>query len=118
MSTLTIQLPLQRARTDFNLRRWAELLADPEMAKIEARVETDRHGRVIMSPPPSPSHGSYQLQIGALLDQLLPGGRTLTECPFSTESGGMLFFGSGKSRRLNQSRVCPRFPSQIRLRVF
>lgn len=33
MATLTIKLPSQKEQTDFNLRRWNELLADPEMAK-------------------------------------------------------------------------------------
>ena len=62
---LTLELPPQKTQTEFNLRRWAELLADPQMARIEGRVETNRYGHVIMSPPPAPSHGSYQLRIGA-----------------------------------------------------
>lgn len=87
MATLTIELPAHQAQTAFNLRRWAELLADPELAKIEGRIETDRHGQIIMSPPPAPSHGSFQLEIGHLLRQLMPNGRTLTECPISTADG-------------------------------
>ena len=42
MATLTIQLPPQRAQTEFNLRRWSELLADPDLAKVEGRVETEK----------------------------------------------------------------------------
>jgi hypothetical protein len=38
---LTFELLPQQAQTEFNLRRWAELLADPEMARIEGRIETD-----------------------------------------------------------------------------
>ena len=87
MATLTLELPPQKTQTAFNLRRWAELLADRELAKVEGRIETDRHGHVIMSPPPAPSHGSYQLEIGYLLRKLLPDGRTLTECPISTADG-------------------------------
>jgi Uma2 family endonuclease len=87
MATLTIELPAHQAQTAFNLRRWAELLADPALAKIEGRIETDRHGQIIMSPPPAPSHGSFQLEIGHLLRQLMPNGRTLTECPVSTADG-------------------------------
>ena len=87
MATLTIELPPQQAQTRFNLRRWAELLADRELAKIEGRIETDRHGNIIMSPPPAPSHGSFQSEIGYLLRTLMPEGRVLTECPISTADG-------------------------------
>jgi Uma2 family endonuclease len=87
MATLTIKLPSQKEQTDFNLRRWDELLCDPEMAKIEGRVETDRYGHVIMSPPPAANHGSYQLEIGHLLRTLMKVGRVLTECPISTADG-------------------------------
>ena len=87
MATLTLELPAHKAQTAFNLRRWAELLADRELAKVEGRIETDRHGRIIMSPPPGPSHGSFQLEIGHRLRNLMPGGRVLTECPISTADG-------------------------------
>lgn len=87
MATLTLELPPQKTQTAFNLRRWAELLADRELAKVEGRIETDRHGHIIMSPPPAPNHGSFQLEIGRLLWALLPEGRVLTECPISTADG-------------------------------
>ena len=84
---LTIELPAQEEQTAFNLRRWAEVLADPELRKIEGRIETDRHGHVIMSPPAAFIHGSNQFEIGKLLDALLPNGRIATECPISTRDG-------------------------------
>src|SRR5881296_2791457 len=87
MATLTLELPPHEIQTAFNLRRWAELLADHELAKVEGRIETDRHGHIIMSPPPAPNHGSFQLEIGHLLRSLLPTGRVLTECPISTSDG-------------------------------
>ncbi|MGA2661690.1 MAG: Uma2 family endonuclease [Verrucomicrobiota bacterium] len=87
MATLTIELPSHQVQTAFNLRRWAELLADAELAKIEGRIETDRHGHIIMSPPPAPSHGSYQAGIAHLLRNLMARGRVLTECPISTADG-------------------------------
>ena len=67
---LTLELPRQKTQTDFNLRRWEVLLADRELAKIEDRFETDRHGHIVMSPPPAPNHGSFQLEIGHLLRNL------------------------------------------------
>src|SRR5215471_19005370 len=87
MATLTLELPPRKMQTAFNLRRWAELLADRELAKIEGRIETDRHGHIIMSPPPAPSHGSFQAEFAHLLRTLLVGGRVFTECPISTADG-------------------------------
>ena len=91
MSTLTIELPARPDQTEFNLHRWAELLADTglgrQLAKIEGRIETDRHGHIIMFPPAAFSHGSYQSEIAVLLKSLLPKGRVVTECPISTADG-------------------------------
>lgn len=91
MATLTIELPAQAAQTAFNLRRWSELLANTELgrelARFPGRVETDRHGHIIMYPPPGYSHGGYQVEIAVQLRALLPGGRVTTECPVSTADG-------------------------------
>ncbi len=87
MPTLTIELPSQRVQTAFNLRRWDELVADPELANIEGRIETDRHGQIITSPPPAPRHGAYQSEIAHLLRSLMTHGTALTECPISTADG-------------------------------
>jgi Uma2 family endonuclease len=114
MATLTIELPPQRVQTEFNLRRWAELLSDPVLARIEGRIETDRFGHVIMSPPPAASHGSFQFRIGALLDRYMPNGRVLTECPISTADGvraADVAWASPESLRELGARVCfPRAP--------
>src|SRR5713226_3324494 len=87
MATLTIELPPRDTQRRFNLRHWAELLDDPELARIEGRIETDRHGHIIMSPPPAASHGGFQFRIGFLLQQILPHGLVFTECPISTADG-------------------------------
>jgi hypothetical protein len=52
---LTIQLHPSESQTAFNLKRWRQLLADPELARLPFRVETDRHGHILMSPPPNTS---------------------------------------------------------------
>src|SRR5688500_1653414 len=85
--SLIIELPSHRAQTAFNLRRWREVLDDPEAHKWVGRVETDRHGQMIMSPPPAPEHGENQGEIVYLLRQLLPEGRVIPECPISTADG-------------------------------
>jgi Uma2 family endonuclease len=87
MASLTIELPPRQMQTRFNLRRWEELLADAELARFEGRVETDRYGNIIMSPPPAPSHGSLQFEVGRLLSTSMSEGRVLTECPISTADG-------------------------------
>src|SRR5436305_6094992 len=87
MSNLTIALRPHDEQSGLNLRRWDELLANPAMAQIEGRIETDRHGHIIMSPPPAPSHGSFQARIAARLEQQIPTGTVVAECPISTADG-------------------------------
>jgi Uma2 family endonuclease len=87
MATLTLELLPRQEQTEFNLRRWAELLDDPQHARVEGRIETDRHGHILMAPPPLPSHGSFQFEIGYLLRTFMRRGRVLTECPISTADG-------------------------------
>ncbi len=114
MATLTIELPQQQTQTEFNLRRWTELLADRELARIEGRIETDRYGRIIMSPPPAASHGSFQYQIGALLDRYMRTGRVITECPVSTADGvkaaDVAWASPGVLRELGNRACFPRAP--------
>jgi hypothetical protein len=45
---IAIELPSLLSQTEFNLSRWAEILADRDIAKLPYRVETDRH---LMTPP-------------------------------------------------------------------
>jgi Uma2 family endonuclease len=112
--TLTIELPQHQAQTGFNLHRWAELLADASMARFEGRIETDRHGHIIMSPPPAPSHGSFQAAIASLLDRHMRMGRVLTECPISTADGvkaADVAWASPECMRELGNRVCfPKSP--------
>jgi Uma2 family endonuclease len=109
VSTLTIELRPHAAQKRFNLRRWAELLEDPELARIEGRIETDRHGHIIMSPPPAPLHGGFQVRIGHLLTELMSGGRVLSECPISTADGvkaADVAWASSESMRELGNRAC------------
>ena len=74
-------------QNDFNLKVWEDVLSDPFYQKIPHRIETNRHGQIIMTPPPRPEHGQEQFKIGFLLKQLLPHGHIITECPLSTNDG-------------------------------
>src|SRR2546425_1100156 len=87
MATQLLEPPRLKTQAAFNLRRWDQLCADPELAKIAGRIETDRHGHIIMNPPAEASHGGSQCEIGYLLRTLLPKGQALTECPVSTVQG-------------------------------
>jgi Uma2 family endonuclease len=114
MPTLKIELPSQRDQMVSNLRRWDELLADSELAKIEGRMETDRHGQIIMSPPPAAQHGRFQFKIGYLLRDKMSSGEVLTECPISTADGvkaADVAWGSDAVMSELGSRTCfPRAP--------
>jgi Uma2 family endonuclease len=83
---LSIQLLAREDQTEFNLRVWERLLADPDLAKVDGRIETDRHGHIIMTPPPGAPQGSRQLSIGHELNRRL-GGHVVTKCPISTSDG-------------------------------
>ncbi|MBW0001612.1 MAG: Uma2 family endonuclease [Verrucomicrobia bacterium] len=84
---VTIALENSAEQIAFNLKRWAEVLADPELARLPHRIETDRHGHILMSPPPAPAHGDRESEIVFQLKTLLPEGRTITNCPVSTSDG-------------------------------
>ncbi|MGH7866571.1 MAG: Uma2 family endonuclease [Candidatus Dormibacteraceae bacterium] len=87
MAALTLQLPPLEEQKALNLQRWAEISADRDLARIEGRIETDRYGRIVMSPPPAPDHGSFQSKIAQMLWNLMNSGRVFTECPISTADG-------------------------------
>jgi len=106
---LTIQLRPSAQQTAFNLKRWAEILADPELARLPHRIETDRHGHILMSPPPAPQHGNFQSEIAHNLRSLLGSGRVITECPLSTSDGvkalDIAWLKPGRAQEL-RSTVC------------
>ncbi|MDB2673766.1 Uma2 family endonuclease [Akkermansiaceae bacterium] len=87
MSDLAIQLPAHQDQTSFNLECWSEILADPFYAKLEQRIETDRHGHIIMTPPPSFSHGQKGFRLAKLLETHLQNGQASVEVPISTSDG-------------------------------
>jgi len=87
VSELAIKLPAYANQTEFNLRRWEEVLADPSLVGIKHRIETDRHGHIIMTPPPGRPHGAKQSKIDRKLGELFPDGEIVTECPISTSDG-------------------------------
>ncbi len=83
---LVIDLPPREELLIRNRMRWAEVLADPTLADLPFRVETNCYGTLLMTPPPSGDHSSRQSEILIRLNREL-GGRALAECPVSTIDG-------------------------------
>ena len=80
----TIEL---QPRREQHLARWIQLGADPELAKLPYKIETDRLGRILMSPPPFFDHVRHVARIIELLHGHLPAGRALAETPVVTSDG-------------------------------
>jgi len=66
---------------------WAEICEDELLATLPYRIESDRWGNIVLSPPPRSRHAEYQAAITVLLHDKMTGGRSLTECPIQTEEG-------------------------------
>jgi Uma2 family endonuclease len=73
-------------RMSTNALSWAEVCAIPWLKDIPAKIETNRHHKILMSPASS-WHSSHQGDIGSLLHDLLPDGKILVECPIETTDG-------------------------------
>jgi len=100
---------VEHDRTAFNLAVWSKLSSDPEIARLPYRLETDKHGQVIMSPPPAPSHGYKQSNIVHLLMRKISHGVVITECPVSTRMGVKLVdvaWCSDEAWALGKSQAC------------
>jgi Uma2 family endonuclease len=66
--------------------KWDQLCDDPALENIPYRVELARHGQLVMSPHRS-YHSILQSRIIRLLNQLLPEGEAMPECPVNTGAG-------------------------------
>lgn len=105
----TTELVDTEDQTAFNLAVWERVLADSFLAGLPHRIETDRYGQILMSPPPGPDHGEEQADIASLLKKLLPAGHVITECPVSTSEGvkGVDVIWMSKARRQTQrGQIC------------
>jgi Uma2 family endonuclease len=65
---------------------WKEICDDPRFQDLPYKMETDKYGRIILTPSKT-IHGRYQFQIGHELSILLPQGYVITECPIETSDG-------------------------------
>ena len=65
--------------------RYREICEDPAFARVPGKVEIDRWGRTLMSPPAAPYHGRLQLKLSDKLASL--GGEKTAEAPIATPLG-------------------------------
>lgn len=65
---------------------WDQLCDDPALENLPYRVELARHGQIVMSPHRS-YHSIFQSRIIRNLNELLPKGEAMPECPIATKTG-------------------------------
>ena len=106
--SVVLELRQSAEQTAFNLRRWEEVQTDPDLAKLPHRIETDRYGNIVMTPPAAMPHSTTQAEIAHLLRTLLPDGIVATECPISTADGvkaaDVAWLSPG--RRAETAKIC------------
>lgn len=65
---------------------WAEVCAIPWLKDIPAKIETNKHNKIMMSPA-SKWHGSYEWKIGLRFHECMTAGEIIMECPIDTTDG-------------------------------
>jgi Uma2 family endonuclease len=76
-------------QTEFNLRRWEEILADRTLRDYPGKIETDRYGNIIASPA-KVTHFDRQFRIGRTLEDLMAEGRVSFGPGVSTREGNKI----------------------------
>ena len=66
---------------------WKEICNDPLLAETPYKIESDRWGNIVMSPPPGAAHSDFQGEIIALLARLMTGGHAQPAYPVQTTNG-------------------------------
>jgi Uma2 family endonuclease len=66
---------------------WEQICDDPHLRDLPYKIEQDRFGRIVMSPPPRVDHGRYQGEILHRLRSLLPGWAAMVEAGVDTSEG-------------------------------
>jgi Uma2 family endonuclease len=101
--------------TQFILKRWNELLADPELLRRPERIEIDAFGHFLMSPQPDSFHRKQALRIATLLEQLLPDDGTYPEQSILTTQGirvaDVIWINPSRAQELLKSPTQPLSPA-------
>jgi Uma2 family endonuclease len=101
-----------------NCRVWERLVDDPSLNDVLEKIETDRDGNLIMSPPPRTPHRIRQHHINRLLERQLPEGGSFTEGAVSTPEGvkvaDVVWYRAENARALETADVSlPEFAPDI-----
>ncbi|MBV8901001.1 MAG: Uma2 family endonuclease [Verrucomicrobia bacterium] len=101
-----------------NRRVWEGLAGDPKWNDVLEKVETDRDGNLIMSPPPRTRHRVRQQRISTLLNRLLPEGGSFTEGAVSTHQGtkvaDVVWYPGDRAGKIEDDDVAlPDFPPDL-----
>lgn len=65
---------------------WAEVCESPHLKDLPYKIETNRYGKILMSPSYL-WRGGHQVRISRLLGDLMSGGEVFTECAVDTTDG-------------------------------
>ncbi len=65
---------------------WETVCADKSLQDLPYKIETNRHGNIIMSPA-SNKHSLLQARIARYIGNKMTSGDVLSECPIDTNSG-------------------------------
>ena len=66
--------------------QWSEVIEYPSLRDLPYKIETNRHGDIVMSPA-SNRHGIVQSKIGTLITNFKSGGETISKCSVETPEG-------------------------------
>lgn len=109
------------ATPEFLIARWNELCRDPSLADLPYKIELNAWGKVEMGPPAGVGHGHQQAQLVQQLQQQLPGGIVLIECPVVTAIGvrvpDVLWASDEFRKQHKRSSPLPRAP-EICVEIF
>ncbi len=111
---ITLDLPAVADQHTFNLKRWTKVCANPVLAALDNRIETDRYGNAVIIPLPGLDHGVQQAAVSFHLHRLLKGGKVVTECPVSTSEGikgvDVAWISSGRIPKARRKNVLVQAP--------
>ena len=66
---------------------WEQICDDPHLRDLPYKIEQDRYGRIVMSPPPRADHARFQGEIAKRLGILLAVWAIMVECGIDTPEG-------------------------------